>query len=59
MSTHRDREQPPRYLSGVLDVDGTLYRITRTPVILSRHPSGTTTLAVDSTTIRQLGAPRE
>lgn len=58
MSSHRDIDQQPRHLTGVIDVDGTLYRIQRTPVIMTKHPSGKTMLAVDSTTIRQIGAHR-
>ncbi|AGG66902.1 hypothetical protein [Corynebacterium callunae] len=52
MSTHRDIEQKPRYLTGVIDVDGALYRIERTEVTMTAHPSGKKILAVDETKIK-------
>jgi hypothetical protein len=55
MSTDRHLSSTPRYLTGVIDVDGALYRIPRVPVTMTRHPSGRTILTVESSTIRRIG----
>lgn len=56
MTDHREINQTPRHLTGVIDVDGALYRIHRTPVQLTRHPSGRTILTVDSSKIIKIGS---